>query len=140
MLEVCITMPVDAQAVSHIMVEAYKKYVLIWLIFNGRDKLEADLNLSLPKYTSSVVGKYIKPLCTAYTDLTKAFYSVTEKDNSKMENIIEKHGIKTFREDGNMGLVSQVLVARQKAKIKRYKTTVVFTNFQPISILVRERT
>ena len=119
MLEVCITMPADAQAVSHIMVEAYKKYILIWLIFNGRDKLEADLNLSLPKYTSSVVSKYIKPLCSAYTDLTKAFYSVTEKDNSKMENIIEKHEINTFREDGNMGLVSQVLVARQKAKIKR---------------------
>ena len=118
MLEVCITMPADAQAVSHIMVEAYKKYILIWLIFNGGDKTEPDL--IMPKYTSSVVSKYIKPLCTAYTDLTKAFYSVTEKDNSKMEKIIEKHGINPFGDDGNMGLVSQVLVARQKAKIKRY--------------------
>ena len=61
MLEACVTMP--AVAVSHIMLEAYKKYLLIWLIVHGDRSQDA---LVFPKYTSPVVSKYIRPLCAPY--------------------------------------------------------------------------
>ncbi|WAQ96152.1 CSN3-like protein [Mya arenaria] len=49
--EIVITCP--STAVSHIMLEAYKKYILVALILHG--KLP-----TLPKYTSPVVARYIK--------------------------------------------------------------------------------
>lgn len=40
-------------AVSHIMLEAYKKYILVSLILHGKVQ-------PLPKYTSQIVGRFIK--------------------------------------------------------------------------------
>jgi hypothetical protein len=42
-----------SMAVSHIMLESYKKFILVALILQG--KIPA-----LPKYTSQVVGRYVK--------------------------------------------------------------------------------
>ena len=42
-------------AVSHVMLEAYKKYILVSLILHGKLPV-------LPKYTSQVVNRFIKPL------------------------------------------------------------------------------
>ncbi len=42
-----------AMAVSHIMLEAYKKYILVSLILHGKVQ-------PLPKYTSQIVGRFIK--------------------------------------------------------------------------------
>ena len=92
MLEACITMP--AVAVSHIMLEAYKKYLLIWLIIHG-DRNQEDL--TFPKYTSPVVNKYIRPLSSAYQDVVKAFYS---SQNTELNSVLEKHQA-VFAEDGN---------------------------------------
>uniref|UniRef100_A0A3Q4HC67 COP9 signalosome complex subunit 3 n=1 Tax=Neolamprologus brichardi TaxID=32507 RepID=A0A3Q4HC67_NEOBR len=49
--EQAITTP--AMAVSHIMLEAYKKYILVSLILHGKVQ-------QLPKYTSQIVGRFIK--------------------------------------------------------------------------------
>lgn len=46
--EVCVMTP--AAAVSHIMLEAYKKYILVSLILNGKISV-------LPNYTSNVVKR-----------------------------------------------------------------------------------
>lgn len=40
-------------AVSHIMLEAYKKYILVSLILHGKVQ-------PLPKYTSQIVGRFVK--------------------------------------------------------------------------------
>lgn len=40
-------------AVSHIMLEAYKKYILVSLILHGKVQ-------PFPKYTSQIVGRFIK--------------------------------------------------------------------------------
>uniref|UniRef100_A0A4W2FM20 COP9 signalosome complex subunit 3 n=1 Tax=Bos indicus x Bos taurus TaxID=30522 RepID=A0A4W2FM20_BOBOX len=50
--EQAITTP--AMAVSHIMLESYKKYILVSLILLGKVQ-------QLPKYTSQIVGRFIKP-------------------------------------------------------------------------------
>lgn len=67
--EVCVTIP--ANAVSQIMVEAYKKYLLVGLIHQGHKSKEA---FSLPKYTSAVVAKYLKHLASPYNDIVSAFF------------------------------------------------------------------
>lgn len=46
--EVCVTTP--ATCISHIMLEAYKKYILVSLILNGKI-------INLPRYTSNVVHR-----------------------------------------------------------------------------------
>nr|XP_033770168.1 COP9 signalosome complex subunit 3 isoform X4 [Geotrypetes seraphini] len=53
--EQAITIP--AMAVSHIMLEAYKKYILVSLILLGKVQ-------QLPKYTSQIVGRFIKTFLT----------------------------------------------------------------------------
>ena len=46
----------------------------------------------------------------------QAFYS--DKEDTSLEKILEKHK-NVFQEDGNTGLMDQVVAASQKAKIKR---------------------
>lgn len=65
-LQVALT--TQSMAVSHIMLEAYKKYVLVSLILHGKV-------LPLPKYTSQVVSRFIKPLSQPYTDLASSYSS-----------------------------------------------------------------
>jgi len=64
--QVALTTP--SMAVSHIMLESYKKYVLVALILHGKVP-------PLPKYTSQVVNRFIKPLSQPYTDLSAAYAS-----------------------------------------------------------------
>uniref|UniRef100_A0A8C6TTB0 COP9 signalosome complex subunit 3 n=1 Tax=Neogobius melanostomus TaxID=47308 RepID=A0A8C6TTB0_9GOBI len=53
--EQAITTP--AMAVSHIMLESYKKYILVSLILHGKVQ-------PLPKYTSQIVGRFVKTFLT----------------------------------------------------------------------------
>lgn len=52
-LPCCQAITTPAMAVSHIMLEAYKKYILVSLILHGKVQ-------PLPKYTSQIVGRFIK--------------------------------------------------------------------------------
>jgi len=121
MLEVCLTIPNEDQtkAISKITIEAYKKYILIWLIVYGGDNNGKDLVANLSKYTNSISekpNKLMKSLCLDYHDVIEAFYS--DKEDNSLEKILEKHK-NVFQEDGNTGLMDQVVAASQKAKIKR---------------------
>ena len=127
MFEACVTMP--AVAVSHIMLEAYKKYLLIWLIIHGDRSQDA---LTFPKYTSPVVSKYIRPLSAAYQDVVKAFYS---SQNTELNSVLEKHQV-VFAEDGNTGLVAQVVVAKQKTSIKRLTKTFLTLSLEDVAARV----
>ena len=74
MFEVCLTIPNDdhAKAISKITIEAYKKYILIWLIVHGGDHNDKDLISNLSKYTNSTSekpNKMVKSLCQAYHDI-----------------------------------------------------------------------
>ena len=61
-----------AVVVSHIMLEAYKKFLLVSLIAHGHKPKEAT---NLPKYTSNIVTKYFKQLVEPYNQLVAAYYS-----------------------------------------------------------------
>ncbi|XP_045130958.1 COP9 signalosome complex subunit 3-like [Portunus trituberculatus] len=107
---VCITTP--ALAVSHIMLEAFKKYILVSLILEGKIG-------KIPKYASLVVTRFIKPLSQAYWDLGTAF---TTNCPDKVCAVISKNQ-ETFTGDQNMGLVKQCLSALYKKNIQRLTRT-----------------
>eukprot|EP00095_Tigriopus_kingsejongensis_P012377 maker-scaffold190_size271632-snap-gene-1.29 protein:Tk12377 transcript:maker-scaffold190_size271632-snap-gene-1.29-mRNA-1 annotation:"hypothetical protein BRAFLDRAFT_275202" len=112
--EICVTTP--AVSVSHIMLEAYKKLILVALIEQG-DKTREVLNL--PKYTSYVVQKYLKPLSTPYWDVLNAYFAI---EIQALRSTVTKH-TSVFETDSNMGLVEQVLESQTKTNIKRLTRT-----------------
>uniref|UniRef100_A0A8C0Y523 COP9 signalosome subunit 3 n=1 Tax=Cyprinus carpio carpio TaxID=630221 RepID=A0A8C0Y523_CYPCA len=104
--EQAITTP--AMAVSHIMLEAYKKYILVSLILHGKVQ-------QLPKYTSQIVGRFIKPLSNAYHELAQVYAS---NNPSELRAVVSRHG-ETFTRDNNSGLVKQCLSSLYKKNIQR---------------------
>ncbi|XP_036749905.1 COP9 signalosome complex subunit 3 isoform X2 [Manis pentadactyla] len=104
--EQAITTP--AMAVSHIMLESYKKYILVSLILLGKVQ-------QLPKYTSQIVGRFIKPLSNAYHELAQVY---STNNPSELRNLVNKHS-ETFTRDNNMGLVKQCLSSLYKKNIQR---------------------
>lgn len=99
-------------AVSYIMLEAYKKYILVSLILHGKV-------LNLPRYTSQVVNRYIKPLGQQYQELANAYQM---NSCEEVQNIITKYQ-QLFTRDHNMGLVKQVLSYLYKKNIQRLTKT-----------------
>lgn len=108
--EVAITTP--ALAVSHIMLEAYKKYILVSLILHGKIQ-------NIPKYTSQVVGRFIKPLSQPYHDLATAYSS---NNPDELRTVVNKYH-DTYVRESNMGLVKQVLASLYKKNIQRLTKT-----------------
>ncbi|KZC13479.1 PREDICTED: COP9 signalosome complex subunit 3 [Dufourea novaeangliae] len=108
--EVCVTTP--AMAVSYIMLEAYKKYILVSLIMHGKV-------LNLPRYTSQVVNRYVKPLSQQYQELATAYQM---NSCEEVQKIINKYQ-HLFTRDHNMGLVKQVLSFLYKKNIQRLTKT-----------------
>lgn len=77
--EVVLSTP--AVCMSSIMCEAYKKYVLVSLIWRG--------NLTpLPKYTSQIVSRHIRPRYFHYNDLVKAYAT---NNIQELSNMISRH-------------------------------------------------
>jgi len=101
-----------AVALSAIMAEAYKKYVLVALIVYGQ--IPAS-----PKYTSSVITRHIKNATTPYAELATAYATHNIEEVSK---IFAKH-LDVYQKDGNLGLARQVLRALSNTNIKRYTQT-----------------
>lgn len=108
--EVAISTP--AQAMSHIMLESYKKYILISLILHGKVN-------GVPKYASQVLTRFIKPLSHAYHELANA-YGTSQSDELRM--VTTKHH-DTFERDTNVGLVHQVTASLYKKNIQRLTQT-----------------
>jgi COP9 signalosome complex subunit 3 len=108
--EIAVTTP--SMAVSHIMLEAYKKYILVSLILHGKSS-------SMPRYTSHIVSRYIKPLCQPYHELAAA-YNVC--NSTELNALVTRHA-EVFARDRNQGLVRQCVVAMYKKNIKRLTKT-----------------
>ncbi|XP_011181361.1 COP9 signalosome complex subunit 3 [Zeugodacus cucurbitae] len=108
--EVCISTP--AAAMSHIMLEAYKKFVLVSLILHGKV-------LPIPKSSAPVISRFMKPLAQAYHDLATAYAS----SSSDELRIVMNKSSETFIRDKNMGLVKQVVTSLYKKNIQRLTKT-----------------
>lgn len=108
--EVAITVP--SQAVSMIVVESYKKYILISLILHGKLK-------GLPKYTSQIVTRHIRQMVPQYTELVTAYstYSI-----HKINQVVNEYRSQ-FIADSNLGLVKQCVASLYKKNIQRLTKT-----------------
>uniref|UniRef100_A0A672KUS4 COP9 signalosome complex subunit 3 n=1 Tax=Sinocyclocheilus grahami TaxID=75366 RepID=A0A672KUS4_SINGR len=115
-----------AMAVSHIMLEAYKKYILVSLILHG--KLQ-----QLPKYTSQIVGRFIKPLSNAYHELAQVYAT---NNPSELRTVVNKHS-ETFARDSNTGLVKQCLSSLYKKNIQRLTKTFLTLSLQDMASRVQ---
>lgn len=95
-------------AISAIVVESYKKYILISLILHGKIK-------SLPKYTSQIVTRHIKSHVPCYIELANAYSTFSiHRINAVISEFREQ-----FSNDTNMGLVKQSVVSLYKKNIQR---------------------
>ncbi|KAI3364915.1 hypothetical protein L3Q82_001093 [Scortum barcoo] len=122
--EQAITTP--AMAVSHIMLEAYKKYILVSLILHGKVQ-------PLPKYTSQIVGRFIKPLSNAYHELAQVY---TTNNPAELRSLVNKHS-ETFTRDNNTGLVKQCLSSLYKKNIQRLTKTFLTLSLQDMASRVQ---
>lgn len=109
--EVAISTP--AMAMSHIMLESYKKYILVSLILRGKQ-------ITIPKYSSQVIGRFMKPLSQHYHELSNVYINNGTPD--AVRAVITKYH-DTFNRDNNLGLVKQVLTTLYKKKIQRLTKT-----------------
>jgi len=106
-------------AVSHVMLEAYKKYQLVGLLVHGDKPKAFKENLALPKYTSPIVNKLLKPLCSAYTEVVTAYQG---NNASELRGVVTKYQ-ELFTGDSNMGLVQQVVASQTRTNIRRLTRT-----------------
>lgn len=109
-LEQALTMP--AMALSQIMIESYKKFILMSLISKGKMP-------SLPKYTSWIVINQLKPLCSIYYELATAFNNF---DLEKLNMLCHRHQ-RAFEVDQNVGLVKQLQNSFYKKNIQKLTKT-----------------
>ncbi|KAH8364501.1 hypothetical protein KR084_007455 [Drosophila pseudotakahashii] len=127
--EVCITTP--AMAMSHIMLEAYKKFLMVSLIVEGKvtrliPSIYQSLNLVIcqlqiayiPKNTQ-VIGRFMKPMANHYHDLVNVY---ANSSSEELRIIILKYS-EAFTRDNNMGLAKQATTSLYKRNIQRLTKT-----------------
>ncbi|KAJ6123233.1 hypothetical protein N7512_005698 [Penicillium capsulatum] len=110
-LGIVISMP-TAGSISMIMIEAYKKWVLVGLLQKGQ--LPPP-----PKITSSQVVKAYQSLAKPYVSLAQAF----ESGDVKRFDAEVDAARETWSNDNNMGLVSQLQRAFTTHAVMRIKST-----------------
>ncbi|SPP76878.1 COP9 signalosome complex subunit 3 isoform X1 [Drosophila guanche] len=107
--EVCITTP--AMAMSHIMLEAYKKFLMVSLIVEG--------NIAFIPKNTQVIGRFMKPMASHYHDLVSVY---ANSSSEELRILILKYS-EAFTRDSNMGLAKQVATSLYKRNIKRLTKT-----------------
>lgn len=105
-LERVIAHPSKDKGVSKIMTEAYKKWVLVGLLCNGREP-------TLPPHTSHSVRAACTNLAGPYANVASLF-STPKADELKAE---AESNSAVWTEDGNGLLIKEVLAAYQKWQI-----------------------
>jgi COP9 signalosome complex subunit 3 len=106
-LENAITYPSKDGFVSKIMVEAYKKWILVGVILDGGPR-------PLPKSTSSSAAKQYHILAKPYETVALLFETATA---SRLKAEVDA-GVRVWQSDFNTGLLLHVLAAYQQFQIK----------------------
>ncbi|KAI0134185.1 hypothetical protein BJ170DRAFT_189069 [Xylariales sp. AK1849] len=101
-----VTYPTRDQGISKIMVEAFKKWVLVSLLYKGR--YEAP-----PAYTGAGAAKSYNILGKLYKDIANIFET---EDAAALKAEVDRH-TKEWQDDGNLGLIGEVQAAYQEWKI-----------------------
>ncbi|XP_026823448.1 COP9 signalosome complex subunit 3 [Rhopalosiphum maidis] len=97
---------------SQVMVESYKKFVLVSIIHLGTVP-------TLPKLSPALIERVLKPVCQAYLDIIPAYQS---GDPEELQRTISKYHDVYIR-DNNKGLVKQVVKALHRKNIHKLTNT-----------------
>jgi len=111
-LEVVLVAPTQQNVASAIMVEAYKKWLLLKLLVTGTEP-------TIPKAASQTALRYIKTIAKPYECVAQAFKGQS-LDHLRAE--IEA-GDEIWQEDNNYGLVVEVYQAFRKFSVLRLGKT-----------------
>lgn len=122
--EVAVATP--AVAMSHIMLESYKKYVLVSLMLHGKF-------VPIPKYSSQVINRFMKPLSHAYLELANAYQASSSDDVRAMATKYRD----VFVRDNNLGLVKQLQSALYRKNILRLTKTFVTLSLADVASRVQ---
>ena len=106
-LENAVTYPAKDGAVSKIMVEAYKKWIIVGLLFEGKQ-------LQLPKSVGRESGRLYHTLAKPYETVAQLFETATA---SRLKAEIDS-GSRIWQDDFNTGLMLHLLAAYQKYQIR----------------------
>ena len=102
----------SGSAISEIVVEAYKKYILVSLLVYGKQQ-------PMPKQNQTYLNRCIRPLTAPYYELAAAYMNDSVEEMQKSFN---KHQA-VFGNDTNIGLVKQVMASLVKVKIQKLTKT-----------------
>jgi len=116
------TISTPAVVISSIMIEAYKKYILVALCHKGEVP-------SLPRYTHGSLIRVFKQLYPAYEEFQNSFMTRSVEDLCK---VAENHG-EQFQKDRNLGLVKQAIQALYRQNIQRLTKTYITLSLQSIT-------
>jgi COP9 signalosome complex subunit 3 len=106
-LESAVAYPIKDNAVSKIMVDAYKKWTLVNVLLNGKAG-------SLPSTTHSNAAKSYHIIAKPYDIVASLFESASAP---RLRGEIDV-GQEIWRDDGNLGLMLFVLASYQKFQIR----------------------
>jgi COP9 signalosome complex subunit 3 len=115
-----------AVVLSAIMVESYKKFVLLSLLVHGRV-------LPLPKYTSSVIQRHHKTSFPQYHEFANAF---STQNTDEVHKIAETYS-EVYQKDRNFGLIKQCIQSLYRKNIQRHTQTYLTFSLQDIAASVK---
>ncbi|KAF9694984.1 hypothetical protein EKO04_006739 [Ascochyta lentis] len=122
-LEHVLVMP-SANVANGLMLEAYKKWVLLSCLVSGEAK-------NMPRSANATAIKQVRSASKAYEAVAEAYTQLSNM--SKLKAQIHA-GAQTWAEDGNTGLVQAVLDSQMRAYVLRLSRTF---SAMPVSHLAR---
>ncbi|TVY83781.1 COP9 signalosome complex subunit [Lachnellula suecica] len=106
-LEDAVSFPTKEGAVSKMMIDAYKKWILVGLLRDGKAP-------TLPKVTGNGAAKVYHVIAKPYESLAQIFETGTASRLKAEADV----GTAIWQQDCNLGLVLHVLAAYQKTQIR----------------------
>jgi len=117
---------IPAMVLSQIMVESYKKFLLLSLLVHGR-------LIPIPKYASGVIQRHSKTSFPHYQELATA-YSTNSTDD--VHKIAQQH-FEAFTKDKNFGLVKQCIQSLYRRNVQKLTQTYLTLSLQDIATSVK---
>ncbi|KAF2819768.1 hypothetical protein CC86DRAFT_412689 [Ophiobolus disseminans] len=112
MLEHVLVVP-TANTANGFMLEAYKKWVLVSCLVHSTDR-------AIPRTANTVAIKQVKSASKAYEALAEAHAQLSNLSKLKVQI---KYGAEIWADDGNTGLVNEVLVSQMRSYVSRLSRT-----------------
>lgn len=117
--ETCLSVP--AIILSAIMVEAFKRFVLVQLLNHGTF-------LGISKNSSNIIQNHIKSVCQIYIQFANAF---SKNDLTLLQSIADNHTIE-FSKDKNLGLITQCIDSYSRNNIQKLTSTYMTLSFSSL--------